>query len=408
METLISRYRNITVLLLVIFAQLVLLAYQVKNDSDVRLIRVWAVTAVTPVARAIETVRGGTSGFLQNYILLHDTRAENERMRSELGRLKIENQFLKAELSMADRAKALSVFESHSPSKMVAARVIATATGASAGAVFVDRGSTAGVEKGMGVVTPDGIVGKVLAAYPTASQVLLVTDPGFAAGVVSQKNHVHGILKGSGHGNCRVDYVQNEEKVENGEWFYTSGDDRIFPRGLPAGQVTGAHSGNPFQDITVEPSGLASGLEEVLIILQGVHQEIPEMKAAAQPVYLGQPPPAPQGAEAAQTASTGGAGNSAALSTDADKLVEHYKEVGQAEGHKFGDNPPGSKAVDFNLQLKPGEKPAATKPPAGGTAGTGAAAAPAAKPAQESAPPGPPKPPPKSVPADNPGPNPPQ
>ena len=214
METLLTRYRNITVLLLVIFAQLVLLAYQVKNGSDVRLIRVWSVTAVTPLARVIEGARGGTQGFLQNYVFLRDSRAENERMRTELGRLKLENQFLKTELATADRAKALQAFEQRSPSKMIAARIIATATGASASAVFVDRGTTSGIEKGMAVVTPDGIVGKVLAAYPTASQVLLATDPSFAAGVVSQKNHVRGILKGLGHGNCRVDYVQNEEKVE--------------------------------------------------------------------------------------------------------------------------------------------------------------------------------------------------
>src|SRR5579864_5984334 len=292
METLLSRYRNITVLLLVICAQLVLLAYQVKNDSDVRLIRVWAVTAVTPVARVIEGVRGSTDGFLQNYVLLRDTRAENGRMRTELGQLKLENQALKAELATADRAKALAVFEQRTPSKMIAARVIMTSTGASASAVFVDRGSISGVEKGMAVVTPDGIVGKVLAAYPTASQVLLATDPSFAAGVVSQKNHVHGILKGVSHGNCRVDYVQNEEKVEPGEWFYTSGEDRIFPKGLPAGQVTSARSSNPFQEISVDPAGLAGGLEEVLIILEGVHQEIPEFKAASEPVYLAPLPPA--------------------------------------------------------------------------------------------------------------------
>ncbi len=53
--------------------------------------------------------------------------------------------------------------------------------------VYVDRGSVAGVQRGMAVVTPDGIVGKVIAAYPTASQVLLVTDPDFAAGVISQR-----------------------------------------------------------------------------------------------------------------------------------------------------------------------------------------------------------------------------
>ena len=374
METLLSRYRNITVLLLVIFAQLVLLAYQVKNDSDVRLIRVWAVTAVTPLARAIEGARGGTSGFLQDYVVLRDTRSENEKMRAELGRLKLENQFLKTELETADRAKALEAFESRTPSKMIGARVIATAAGASNTAVFVDRGSASGVQKGMAVVTPDGIVGKVLAAYPTASQVLLVTDPTFAAGVVSQKNHVRGILKGLGHGTCRVDYVQNEEKVETGEWFYTSGDDRIFPKGMPAGQVTAARPGSSFQDITLDPSGIANGLEEVLIILSGVHQEIPELKTASGPIYVAPPPPRPPG-EAAQAAPAGGPGNTPAFATDADRLHEQYKEIGDAQNHRFGDNPPGTKAVDFNA--KPGEKPAAAaKPRAERETGDGGASAP--------------------------------
>jgi rod shape-determining protein MreC len=362
MDTLLNRYRNITVLLLVILAQLVLLAYQVKNNSDVRLIRFWAVTAVTPLARTIEGLRGGTDGFLQNYVLLRDTRSENQRMRSELGRLKLENQFLKTELATADRVKALEAFETRTPSKMIAARVIGTATGASASAVFVDRGSAAGVEKGMAVVTPDGIVGKVLAAYPTASQVLLATDPTFAAGVVSQKNHVRGILKGLGHGNCRVDYLQNEEKVDTGEWFYTSGDDRIFPTGLPAGQVISARPGNPFQDVTVDPSGLAGGLEEVLVVLQGVHQDIPELKTAAAPIYLA--PPLNQGQTGPSPATSPAApGRAPLLTTDADKVRERYQQVGAAQGHKFGENLPGSKPADFNYQVKPGDNVSVTAKP---------------------------------------------
>ncbi len=64
METLLNRYRNITVLLLVIFAQLVLIAVQVRNDRDVRMIRVWSVTAITPLARVLETVRGGDRRLL--------------------------------------------------------------------------------------------------------------------------------------------------------------------------------------------------------------------------------------------------------------------------------------------------------------------------------------------------------
>ena len=135
------------------------------------------------------------------------------------------------------------MFQSHTPSKMLAATVIGTAAGSNSKVVFVDRGSGSGVMRGMPVVTPDGIVGKVIAAYPTASEVLLINDPDFAAGVVSQKSLVHGTLKGDGTPLCRVDYVALEEKVAVGEWFYTSGDDRIFPQGFPVGVIKAVRPG---------------------------------------------------------------------------------------------------------------------------------------------------------------------
>ncbi len=153
----------------------------------------------------------------------------------------------------------------------------------------------------MAVVTPDGIVGKVVDAYPTASLVMQIIDPTFAAGVISQKNRVHGTLKGQGHAECLVDYVQNEERVDVGEWFYTSGDDRIFPKGFPVGQVAAVQNGKTFKEIYLTPSGMQGGAEEVLIVLQGVHQEVPAGELAA-PGYriLPLPPDAvgqtPQGA----------------------------------------------------------------------------------------------------------------
>src|SRR6185369_5963829 len=167
MESLLNRYRNITVLLLVIMAHLVLLAVSAKNDQDVRMIRVWTVTAVAPVARIVEGLRGGSSGFLHNYVMLHDTSEQNKKLQTEVDRLRLENTFLKNELSTADRAKALQLFQSHTPSKMLAAKIIGMGAGLNSNVRLVDRGSVNGVQRGMAVVTPDGIVGKVVAVYPT-------------------------------------------------------------------------------------------------------------------------------------------------------------------------------------------------------------------------------------------------
>ncbi|HEY1497326.1 MAG TPA: rod shape-determining protein MreC [Candidatus Solibacter sp.] len=364
MESLLNRYRNITVLLLVIMAQLVLLAVSAKNDQDVRFIRIWTVTAVTPVARIIEGLRGGGTGFLHNYILLHDTHQENLRLRAELDKFKMENVFLRNELNTAERAKALSVFQAHTPSKSIAARVIGTGAGANSKAIYVDRGTAAGVQRGMAVVTPDGIVGKVIAAYPTASQVLLITDGDFAAGVITQKG-VRGTLKGQGTPQCKVDYVAFEEKVEPGELLFTSGDDRIFPRGFPVGVIKVVRPAQPFKEILAEPSGLQRGLEDVLILIEGVHQIIPEAPSGMQPVYIAPPPPGNE----AKPADAGPAPKP--IGTEADRLRTQYQQLGEEQNHKYGENPPGTKPIDFTKLGGRGLAPAAAQPPAAQPPGAG-------------------------------------
>jgi rod shape-determining protein MreC len=338
MESFLNRYRNITVLLLVIFAQLILLAVQVKNDQNVRFIRVWTVTAVSPLARLVEGLRGGSISFIHNYITLHDADAENRRLRAENDKLKLDNIFYRNELSRAENAKALELFQQQSPSKTVAATVFSSGIGSSRKVVFVNRGADFKVMREMAVVIPDGIVGKVTDVYPTSSVVLLITDPMFAAGVVSGKTHAHGTLKGTGTPLCKIDFVAFEDKVEVGDWFYTSGDDRIFPRGMPVGVVKSVRPGQPYKEIMLDPSAMAHGsLQDVLIVVEGVHQEIPDTPPVNQQVYLGSaPPPLAAGADTAVPADGSAATAAPVPGTEADKARALYQKTADSQDIVLG------------------------------------------------------------------------
>jgi rod shape-determining protein MreC len=378
MEALLSRFRNLTVLLVVIVAQLLYLAYQVKTNRDERLIRVWAVTAVTPMAGIVEAVRRNTIGFLEDYFILLDVREQNRKLRADNDHLRMENIYYRNQLTTAEHARALSVFQAQSPSKTVAARVIGNSTVVSAKAVFIDRGSTSGIDAGMAVVTPDGIVGKVTAVYPLVSQVLLVADPTFKVGVESQKGHVHGILN-CGAGKCAVEQIQNEDKIDIGEAFYTSGEDRVFPKGFPVGKVVSSQPGQGMKDIKLNLSGAPGGVDEVLVVLQGVHQQIPAAPVLQEAAVKMLPPP-PSDSE------TAGA-QSSKPQTQADKIVQKYDALGKEQGHVYG--AVGSSIPNFNL--KPGSESKPTTQ-AGGSPqvpGTLAAAPPAILGARPS-----PKPPP--------------
>jgi rod shape-determining protein MreC len=359
MESFLSRYRNLSVLLLLVVAQLLLLAYQVKARDDVPLIRLWAVSAVTPLARGIESIRAGAAGFLEGYVDLRGAQAENVRLRRQIGELKLRNRLLATELALADRARALNEFRAKTPSKTLPARVIGTGTGANSRVVFIDRGSADGVKKGMAAIAPEGIVGKVVAAYPMSSLVQLITEQGSVAGVISQKHKVRGTLKGVGSNTCVVEYVQNEDKLEPGEWFFTSGADRVFPRGLPVGQVKMVREGRGGKEVVVEPSGLWTGMEEMLIVLDGVHSLIPAPdEPASREVSILPAPPTENGAPATAL--------DAAPATDADRLRERYQRVVEGQGVRLGVK---GAIADFNRAPapKPASAPEASAAPPSNT-----------------------------------------
>ncbi|HVW10111.1 MAG TPA: rod shape-determining protein MreC [Bryobacteraceae bacterium] len=369
MESLLHRYRNITVLFVAIIAQIAAIAWQVRNDNDVPLLRIWAVSAVTPVATAIENVRSGVSGVFTDFFSSHG-REQLQTVRRERDRLRLENQLLKNELAEAQKLGTLAGFKAHSPSRMIGARVIGTTTGMGTHSVLIDVGSFSGVRKGMAVVTPDGIVGKVLEVYNLASQVLSVTDPGFAAAVESQKNHTRGVVKGQGTGNEKVDYVPTGQKVEKGEVFYTSGEDRVFPRGMPVGRVTSVEDGPTFQTIYLQAFAADAAPEEVFVILDPVHQEIPDAPPSDAPVFLA---PDISGAEGA-SGSTGSLG-AATTGTQADKIVDQYREIGAAQNHVYGEGT----APNFNIKVPGVNAPGLPYGASGIRGATGTTGSPAAR-----------------------------
>ena len=357
MDGLFSRYRNLSALLLLLAGQLILLAWQIKSNGDTRLIRVWAVTAVTPMARGMEATRDGAGGFLARWFMAGKLERDNVQLKWWASQLQIRNALLQEQLQQAGRAQALLEFRSEVPSKSLPSRILGSAPGVQTGVFILDRGSSDGVKRGMAVVTAVGIVGQIVASYPTASLMMLASSQGFAAGVISQKHKTHGLLKGEG-GTCRVDGIRNEQPLEKDEWFYTSGEDRIFPRGLRVGQARSIKDGLEGKEIEIRPVALDADFAEALILLDAVHGQIPEPSTPSNPdVQVLAPPPqdpnAPEGAPVSPAAPNGAPG---ALNTDADRLREHYKRVIESQGFQVGTTP--YRAPDFNRQ------PAVVPPPA--------------------------------------------
>src|SRR5690242_4249251 len=104
MESVIKRHWNLAILSVVLFVQLMALAYQVKRpgpQGSARLIRVWAVSMITPFEKGVVHSADWTSGLWHNYIDLHNVRRENESLRQEIQHLRLQEVRLNEDANQA-------------------------------------------------------------------------------------------------------------------------------------------------------------------------------------------------------------------------------------------------------------------------------------------------------------------
>ncbi|HEX7961427.1 MAG TPA: rod shape-determining protein MreC [Terriglobales bacterium] len=278
MESFLSRFRNVIVLVIVLSAQTVLLATQIKRPKDsqkpeagtTRLIRLWAVEIFVPVEHAFTATGHFFSNGWHSYIDLRGVRQQNQELQHQLDLLRLQQVRLAEDAGQARRLQALLAFREQYISQTVAAQVVGTSGTDRSRVFFIDKGSSDGLKADMPVISPAGIVGKINKVFPNTAQVLAISDSQSGAGVMLEKSRIRGVLRGTARGFPEITKsVMSDEKVERGERVLTSGGDQIYPRGMEVGivdQVLPDRDGEPFLTLRVRPSADLNRLEEVLVI----------------------------------------------------------------------------------------------------------------------------------------------
>jgi rod shape-determining protein MreC len=273
MESVLGRYRNLVILVGVLFLQVLGLAMQVKRGNneaqDTRLIRIWAVGALAPFERGLVWVQNSTGNVWHNYFYLRGVRAENRHLKEQIEQMRLEQVRLSEDAAQARRLQTLLAFKEQFISRTVAAQVIGSSGSDLSRIVYIDKGENAGIGRDMAVMTADGIVGKILLVYPSVSQVLLISDQSSGVGALLEKTRLQGVLRGAASGEVVLERVMADEQVQVGENVLTSGGDQIFPKGLPVGTVTKVANGKElFLNIKIKPAANLSKLEEVMVLVE--------------------------------------------------------------------------------------------------------------------------------------------
>ena len=267
MQAFVSRHAAFFLLVVVVFAQLLLLAFQTTRKNHVRLINVWAVTAFDPFERSLSGLGDAVSAAWHSYPDLWRAQRRSKELQDQLAEAQAQVLQLSWEGKENIELRSLLDLQRRLPLRSIGATVIAASPGSNP-AVFIDKGSAEGFAADMPVITSEGIVGKTIAVFRHTSQVLLITSPDSGAGCMLARNGTQGVLKGDGNGMCHLDYIMNSEKVEPGDVVSTSGLDQIYPKGLLAGIVTKVSDGDIYKHISVRPAAALDRLDNVLVVVQ--------------------------------------------------------------------------------------------------------------------------------------------
>ncbi|MGA9391870.1 MAG: rod shape-determining protein MreC [Candidatus Sulfotelmatobacter sp.] len=276
MESVLGRYRNLIILVGVLFLQVLGLAVQVKRSADpqnTRLIRIWAVDAITPFERVLVWAQSGSRNLWHDYFFLRGVRAENRELKQQIEQMRLEQVRLSEDAEQAHRLQELLAFKEQVIAKTVPAQVIGSSGSDLSRSIYIDKGSNDGVATDMAVITAGGVVGKVLRVYPSTSLVLMINDQTSGVGAMLEKTRLQGVLRGTPDGEVILERVMSDEQVSPGDVLLSSGGDQIFPKGLPVGTVTKVSPGHEmFLKIEVKPAADLSRLEEVLVVTEKQEQ----------------------------------------------------------------------------------------------------------------------------------------
>ncbi len=281
MESFLSRYRNLFVLLLLLVAQVIGLAVQVRRNAagrnvydaqdstGVRLIRLWANSLVSPPERAVQSSKTGAGSIWDNYFALRHVRQENKDLQATVDRLRLEQAALLEDARQGQRLQSILGFQEKYLYKTMVAQVIGT-SGSDQSQVFtIDKGRDNGLKRDMAVITAEGIIGKVREVFGHTAQVLEINDQSSGAGVILEQTRIRGILRGNAQGQPQIVGILSDNRIKPGEKVLTAGGDEIFPRGLPVGTVEKVVS-DPDRDgfirVIVKPAAHLDRLDEVLVI----------------------------------------------------------------------------------------------------------------------------------------------
>tara|TARA_B100001093_G_scaffold207125_1_gene199065 strand:- start:1452 stop:2297 length:846 start_codon:yes stop_codon:yes gene_type:complete len=207
------------------------------NDSVYRV----SLVASTP-SRLLPNISNNVSG-------LFEIKSENERLKKELEFYK--EQELNIEYLANQNKNLNNLLDSDATllqENIIVAKVLLDKDSPYLQSIIINKGSKAGVLKGMPVLEKNYLIGRVVETNYMSSRVLLLNDLNSRVPVTLDNDGTQAILKGTGGNQPVLEYLPEEYVIKDDINIFTSGKDQIFTPGTPIGKTNTKGTVNLFSD----------------------------------------------------------------------------------------------------------------------------------------------------------------
>jgi len=227
--------------------------------AAVTTVSAWGQLAASVVTNG---VRGGADTVVHTPQLAHD----NGALRDRVAQLEKENLSLSETLARVPAEAALARAQVTEP-EGVPANVIGFDPENALHVITIDRGAKDHLHNDDGVLTGDGVVGRIVEVDPISSKVLLINDP--TSRLTAQISHGRWWAIGVGTlTRVKLRFISQDAKLRVGDRVVT-GEGRSFRAGLLIGRIASLepmNAGALDQSAIVEPAVNLAALTRVLVV----------------------------------------------------------------------------------------------------------------------------------------------
>ena len=225
-------------------------------------LRMGAASITAPVSTALNAIVVGVASVpaaIGDHFAVH---AENRALKAEIARSRA--LVARARVIAWDdrRLRALLAIRDRAAEPVVTARLVSSTASSGRRYALLNAGRWQGVERGMPVRGPDGVIGRVVETGPAVARVLLLTDAESLIPVRRTRDGLPAIVAGRGDGTLEVRSVATNVRFSPGDLFVTTGTGGIYPPGAPTARVTRAGLDAAEARPVAQPDGLDFALVE--------------------------------------------------------------------------------------------------------------------------------------------------